>query len=79
MNSKKRLLIAIMGLGLVIACGDKKGKDDHGHSHDKSAVKEIKIGDSKDASKIKAAKKRVADSLKRVDSLQQVKEHGHVH
>ncbi|MEP3211499.1 MAG: hypothetical protein ABJN95_20095 [Maribacter sp.] len=80
MNLKKLIAIVVMGLVTLSACGEKKTKN---MEIDTSAVEEAAVQIEEEAAaneaKIKAAKKRVADSLKKVDSLRQVKEHGHVH
>jgi hypothetical protein len=79
MGFKKSMLVAILAFGIASACGEKKNKEDHGHSHAEDGVKEMSTEASKEEVKIEAAKSKVADSLKKVDSLRQVKEHGHAH
>jgi len=80
MNFKKSMFLALMALSLLSACGEKKAKE---VEVDTTAVEEAAAKIEKETvekeAKIKAAKKRVADSLKKVDSLRQVKEHGHAH
>ena len=79
MGFKKSMLIAMLAFGIASACGEKKNKDDHSHSQAEERVKEMSTETSKEEVKIEAAKRKVADSLKKVDSLRQVKEHGHAH
>ncbi len=80
MSFKKLVAMVVLGLVTLSACGEKKTKE---MEVDTKAVEEaaakIEEAAAENEAKIKAAKKRVADSLKKVDSLRQVKEHGHVH
>ena len=79
MGFKKSMLVTMLAFGIASACGEKKNNDDHGHSHAEDGVKEMSTEVDKEEVKIEAAKRKVADSLKKVDSLRQVKEHGHAH
>ena len=79
MSFKKSMLVAMSAFGIASACGEKKNKDDHDQSHAEDGVKEMSTEVDKEEVKIEAAKRKVADSLKKVDSLRQVKEHGHAH
>jgi len=80
MNIKKSMLIASMALILGSACADTKTKD---VKVDAETVEKAKAEMKKEVlereAEVKAAKKRIADSLKTVDSLEQVKTHGHAH
>jgi len=77
MSFKKSMLVAILAFGIASACGEKKNKANQSQAED--GVKEMSTEVSKEEVKIEAAKKKVADSLRKVDSLRQVKEHGHAH
>ncbi len=80
MSFRKSIFIAVMTLGMLNACADKKPKE---IKVDATAVDkvttEMKEEIAAKEAEIRFAKKRVADSLRKVDSLQQVKEHGHAH
>lgn len=80
MRIKKSMIIAIAVLGMLSACADKKPKEVKVDATvvDKVTT-EMKEEIAAKEAEIRFAKKRVADSLKKVDSLQQVKEHGHAH
>jgi uncharacterized membrane protein len=79
MNFKIAMFIVVIFLGITAACGDKKGKEDHGHSHAADDATEIIKETSKTNAVQEEAKKIKEDSLRKVDSLRQVKEHGHAH
>lgn len=76
---KKSMILAVMAIGLISACGDKKPKEVKVDAEVQKAKTEISKETSKADAEIKAAKKKVEDSLRTVDSLQQVKSHGHAH
>ncbi len=80
MNIRKSMLIVGMGLIMSSACADKKSKE---VKVDASSVEKSKTEINKEASEkegdLKAAKQRVTDSLRKVDSIEQVKNHGHAH
>ncbi len=80
MNTFKKLIaVGVIAVGVLSACGEKKTKENHDHSHDSDSTPAVEQELSEDKAKLRAAKERVADSLRKVDSLRQVKEHGHAH
>jgi hypothetical protein len=80
MKLKKSIFMAIIALGIVIACGEKRNKEDQGSSIEEQTITtEQKEEIARKEFDATVAKERRADSLRKVDSLQQVKEHGHVH
>jgi len=80
MSFRKSIFMILLAFGLLSACGEKKAKEMEAEAAQvEKAAAEMKEKAAEKAAKLKAAKERVADSLKRVDSLQQVKEHGHAH
>lgn len=72
------MLITVMVIGS--ACAEKKPKD---VKIDADTIEKAKTELNKEASEkeadLKEAKQRVTDSLRKVDSLEQVKTHGHAH
>lgn len=80
MSLKKLMIIATLALGALNACGDKKAKENISDaSVEDKAVPEMTKETSKIDAEIKATKKSAVDSLRKVDSLKQVKQHGHAH
>lgn len=80
MSLTKSIFTALLAFGVLSACADKKPKEVkvNATAVDKAAT-ELKKEASATEAKLKAAKTRVADSLKKIDSLKQVKDHGHAH
>lgn len=76
---KKSMILAVLAIGLISACGDMKPKEVKVDAEVQKAKTEISKETSIADAEIKAAKKKVEDSLRTVDSLQQVKSHGHAH
>lgn len=76
---KKSMILAVMAIGLISACGDKKAKEVKVDTAAKKASTEINKEASKAETDIKLATKAVEDSLRKVDSIQQVIDHGHAH
>ncbi len=80
MSFKKSLFILVMAFGILSACGEQKAKEVKVDAAEvEKAAAEMREEVAEKEAEIKAAKQRVADSLRKVDSLQQVKEHGHAH
>ena len=80
MSFRKSIFMALTALSILSACADKKTKEVKidAAAVDKVAA-EMKEEVAAKEGQIKAAKTKLADSLMRIDSLQQVKEHGHAH
>lgn len=80
MSLRTAIIICVMTVGTLSACVDKKSKE---VKVDAATVEKATIEMSKEASEteaeIKVAKKIVEDNLRKADSLQQVKDHGHAH
>lgn len=76
---KKSMILAVMAIGLISACGDKKAKEVKVDTAAEKASTEINKEASKAETDIKLATKAVEDSLRKVDSIQQVIDHGHAH
>lgn len=74
------MISAVLLVGMLQACGEKKSqnvvKETPVPVEDASELK-TKAEDAKAA--MAAEKKKLQDSLRKVDSLRQVKEHGHAH
>ena len=80
MKLEKTIGIAALGFLLLGACGEKKPeKPEDDTTATEAAKKEMSQEAAKKEAELRAAKIRVEDSLRRVDSLRQVKEHGHAH
>ncbi|MFS4494668.1 hypothetical protein [Maribacter sp. 2308TA10-17] len=80
MSFRKSIFIAFITVGFLSACGEKKANEVQVDAAEiENAAAELKAKAAKEEAELKAAKQRVEDSLRKVDSLQQVKEHGHVH
>lgn len=80
MSFKKSMIVAVVALGILSACGEKKTKEIKVDAAEVEKVAaEMKEEASEMEAEVKTAKSSVADSLKKVDSLQQVKSHGHAH
>ncbi|TMM53347.1 hypothetical protein FEE95_19995 [Maribacter algarum] len=80
MSIRKSIFITIIALGLLSACGEQKPKEvkiDSAEVEKRAA--ELKAKAAQEEAELRAAKERVEDSLRKLDSLQQVKEHGHAH
>ena len=79
MSLRTLLIVSFMTTGSLSGCGDTKSKEVKVDAE----VEKAKIENSKEALKaeteIIAAKKKLKDSLRTVDSLEQVKSHGHAH
>lgn len=76
---KKSMILAVMAIGLISACGNKKTKEVNVEAPIEKVTTEISKEASEAEVEIKAAKKAVEDSLRKVDSIQQVIDHGHAH
>lgn len=76
---KKSMILAVMAIGLISACGDKKAKEVKVDAPIEKVTTEISEEASKADAELKAANKKVEDSLRKVDSIQQVIDHGHAH
>lgn len=80
MSIRKSMISAVLLVGMIQACGEKKTKEvkaDVITTPELSAEQKEEIA-AKEA-EITFAKKVQEDSLRKVDSLRQVKEHGHAH
>ncbi|MFK7811989.1 MAG: hypothetical protein AB8B59_05810 [Maribacter sp.] len=80
MSVTKSVFTAFIAFSLFSACGDQKTKEVKVDTTavDKAAI-ELKKEAAETEAKLKAAKEQFADSLRKIDSLKQVKEHGHAH
>lgn len=80
MSFRKSIFMLVMAIGLLSACGEKKAKEMEVEAAEaEEAAAKIKEAAAEKQTELQAAKQRIADSLKKVDSLRQVKEHGHAH
>lgn len=85
MTFRKSLVAAVLTLGILSACGDQKKKEAMEAEAAKieaqaQAAAEAEAEAAKEAAAKEAAEAEAAEAEKRkLDSLQQVKEHGHVH
>lgn len=80
MNIKKTVFVAVAAFGILSACGEKKAKEVRNDAiTTPELTTEMKEEIAKKEAETRLLEKKKADSLRKVDSLQQVKEHGHVH
>ena len=76
---KKSMILVVITIGLISACGDKKPKEVKVDAAIEKARTELNEEALKAEAEFLAKKQRVKDSLRTVDSLEQVKSHGHAH
>lgn len=80
MSIRKSMISAVLLVGMILACGEKKAKNVVKETpvpvQDESEMS-AKVEEAKAA--LEADKIKAQDSLRKVDSLRQVKEHGHAH
>lgn len=76
---KKSMILVVITIGLISACGDKKPKEVKVDTAIEKARTELNEEALKAEAEFLAKKQSVKDSLRTVDSLEQVKSHGHAH
>lgn len=79
MSLRTLLIVSFMMTGLLSGCGDTKSKEAKMDAEAEKAKTEMNVKALEAEAEILAAKKKLRDSLRKVDSLEQVKSHGHAH
>ena len=80
MSIRKSMISAVLLVEMIQACGEKKAQNVVNETpvpvQDESEMS-AKVEEAK--AELESDKQKVQDSLRKVDSLRQVKEHGHAH